>query len=196
MSLLEALASAADQGNDERLRYFGIVHGVITDVDDDADLGRVKARLKGMPDNSETDWLVPGWPGGIEGIPHKNDQCVVFFEDGNENKGWYLWFPSSKTQKRPNEALVLGLTFAAMYNDLVAKVNQLIVHFFAHGHAETGATTGAPVTATTGTPLSPATIAAAGKMQKADGSTVSAQATVITAGDDQKALSGRVKVGV
>lgn len=195
-SFVQALAGASEQGDSDRYRYFGCVVGVITNANDDAGLCRVKARLRGMPDGSETDWLSPLFPGGIEGEPLKDENVFVFFEDGNENKGAYLWFPSSRTNGRPNEAMVLGFAFAAMYNEMAAKLNQLLVHFFAHGHTESGAVTGAPAMAGTGAPLSPATIGAIGKIQKADGSVVAAAATVLETGSNTKALSGRTRVGI
>lgn len=196
MNLIAALAETVRPGDAADHRFFGNVSGVVTDVGTGDNLGRVKARVRGMADNVETGWLSPLWPGGVEGIPHKKDPVLVLFEDGDENRGYYLWFPSSKTSDRPSEAMVLGFAFAAMYNDLAAKLNQLITHFFAHGHPETGVNTGAPAMAATGVALVPSSIGAAGKIQKADGSTVAAAGTVIAAGADTKALSGRVKVGI
>lgn len=185
MNFVEALSSAATQGNEERFRYYGAVAGVVTDANDSDGLCRVKARLKGMHDNTETGWLTPLFPGGIEGVPHKSDPVMVFFEDGNENRGAYLWWPASKTNDRPNEWLVLGLTFAAMYNHLVSLVNELRTAHNTHKH--TGVFVGA---GTSAVPDVTVATAAAGKMQKADGSEVSASSS------SAKALSGRVKVGI
>ncbi len=198
MNFAKALADVSEHHAEERDRYYGIVAGVVTNAKDDAGLGRVKARLRGMDENAETDWLAPAWPGGIEGIPHKSDPVLVFFEDGNENKGAYLWFPSSKTNDRPSEAMVLGLTFASMYNDLVERYNALRLSVWtttsglrdlynAHIHPVTAAPGNSGVTTSIWAADDPG---AASKMQKADGSTVT------SASGSKKALSGRVKVGI
>lgn len=196
MNLINAISGAASHADEERMRYYGIVAGTVTDVNDSAGLGRVKARLRGMEDNSETGWLVPLWPGGIEGVPHKNDPVMVLFEDGDENRGCYLWFAGSKTQNRPNENLVLGLTFAGLYNDLAAKFNTLQSNYQAfyafvqgHVHASLGTVSASLLEATIGA-TAHNTGDNVGKMQKADGSVVAASSS------SAKALSGRVKVGV
>jgi hypothetical protein len=195
MSFLQALSDAATHCDDERMRYYGVVAGVVTTLDD-AGLGRVKARLRGMDAGTETDWLAPLWPGGIEGIPHKSDPIMVLFEDGNENKGAFLWFPSSKTNNRPNEAVVLGNTFAAMYNGLVAKFNtllanyqQLYVFVQGHTHASFGTVSADLLEAVIGAGAHN-TDTDVGKAQKHDGSVVAGS------NGNAKALSGRVKVGI
>jgi len=190
MNLVEALSQAASHADPERMRYYGIVAGTVTDASDSASLGRVKARLRGMEDNSETGWLVPLWPGGIEAAPLKDDPVMVLFEDGDENRGCYLCFAGSKTKNRPNENMVLGLTFAGMYNDLVTQFNQLRSDMANHVHPSGTLLDGLGNVCTGATALKATTATAAGKMQKADGASVSAAA------GDKKALSGRVKVGI
>lgn len=191
MNLIDALSRVTRSPDDADGRYFGCLTGVVTDIGSGDNLGRVKARLRGMPDNAESGWLSPLWPGGIEGIPHKNDPVFVTFEDGDEHRGFYLWFPSSRTQERPSEAMVLGSTFASLFNLLVTQFNQLRTDMAGHTHAIPSLTCSAPGTTTASTTGARTTTATACyKCQTHEGVTV-ANATA-----DQKALSGRVKVGI
>ncbi len=196
MGLAEALSSVVRSPDDKEHRYYGFIAGTVTEVEsstDNAKLGRVKARLRGMEDNAQSGWLVPFWVGGLEGTPHKGDPVMVGFEDGDVNRGFYGWHPSSKTKDRPQEWLVLGLTFAAMYNGLVTVVNELKSKFNAHKHDYNP---GPSATIATSAPVNPTTVpylvtsSDGGKIQKASGEPVAGSS------GDKKALSGRVKVGI
>lgn len=195
MNLIDTLSGAIRSPDDQEGRFYGFVAGTVTEVEsptDNAKLGRVKARLRGMEDNAQTGWLVPFWIGGIEGTPHKGDPVMVGFEDGDVNRGFYGWHPSSKTKDRPQEWMVLGLTFAAMYNNLVTLANQIKSQYNGHTHTYVllgvDTLTTAPVTGV-GVPRL-VTAADGGKMQKASGEAVA------DSSGDKKALSGRVKVGI
>lgn len=199
MPSLRELHSDLHRSEEEREgRVSGVVVGKITNVSDPQGLGRIKARYGAQDNNEESDWLLPMWPGSMEFIPRKDDMVGIVFLDGDPHRGFYSWHPTSNTKNRPTEAAVLGSTMAAMYNDLVAKFNNLKSKYNAHGHkgSVTVCANGAPWTGISDTPVDAVLIppvhdtdADAGKMQAADGSTVSAQAA------DSKALSGNVKVG-
>lgn len=106
-----------------RFPYF--IEGKITNINDDAGLGRVKVRLKGMEDGDETDWLAPAWPGSIEAVPNVDELVWVQFIEGDPAHGLYLWFPTKNTRNRPVEAMVLGSTAWGMLNFMVTQLNQL-----------------------------------------------------------------------
>lgn len=196
MNLIDALSRVTRSPDDADGRYFGCLTGVVTDIGTGDNLGRVKARLRGMPDNAESGWLSPQWPGAIEGIPHKNDPILVTFEDGDEHRGFFTCFVTSRTQGRPNEPLVLGTAFASLFNLLVSQFNQLRTDFNTlagslAGHTHTGVTTGPGSTgAAVGITPGSTSATACYKCQTHEGVTV-ANATA-----DQKALSGRAKVGI
>lgn len=119
----------------ERGRFPYFIEGKITNVNDDAGLGRIKCRLKGMEDSDETDWLAPAWPGSIEAVPNVDELVWVQFIEGDPAHGLYLWFPTKNTQHRPVEAMMLGTMFVGMFNFLVTQFNQLKSDFSNHGHS-------------------------------------------------------------
>ncbi len=184
MSLAEALASATRSESAAEGRYWGFLSGVVTDTKDPKNLGRVKARLLGMDFSARTttDWLIPAWPGGFEGIPRVDEKLIVGFLDGDPNRGFYMWHPDTATKKRATDAAVLGTSLVKMFNNLVTQFNQLRLDHNTHVHAT--AATGPPVVPTVLT-----TATAAQQAKNAAGSTVSASTSA------EIVLSGRAKVG-
>jgi hypothetical protein len=175
-------------------RYYGFLSGVVTNISDPQKLGRVKARLQGQGDNDESDWLVPMWPGSMEALPFKDDPVMVGFVDGDPNKGFWAWHPHTSTKNRPTEAMVLGTTLTAMYNDLAAKFNDLQQHYQAfylvvqtHGHAALGSASVALLAATID-PTCKDTGTATGKGKDPDGAVVAAKS------GDQTVLSKNLKL--
>lgn len=138
MSLLDAMARATRSHDDAMGADYGFHSGIVTNIDDPKSLGRIKARHGAMVD-ADSDWLMPVWPGAIEGVPRAGDPVIVGFLDGNPNRGFYLTTATTKSEKRPTEPQVLGLALVAMYNDLAAKFNALQANYqamytFTQGH--------------------------------------------------------------
>lgn len=204
MNLLSVLADSTMSRDEAEGRRYGWLHGVVTDAErvDGKKTCRVKARVGKQGDQESSDWLVPLLPGAIESVPNVNDRVAVFFMDGDPNRGAYLYFPDSRTQGRPVDAIPLGDVMAGIINGLVdqvktmkTKLNQAIVDISTittlvnvTGLAVAGALAKASPTIaqTSGTDADPDPA----KCQKADGSTVS------TVSADSKALSGRARVGI
>src|SRR5262249_23057379 len=116
------------------MRYYGFLGGSITNVDDDQNLVRGKARIDGQGDKQETERLVPAFPGSMECKPAKGDPCIVGFIDGNPNRGFWLYQPKSTTKQRPSEPLVLGNSFGGMYNNQVTQLNTYSGTYNGHTH--------------------------------------------------------------
>lgn len=183
MSLSDAFMAAPRRTDEQREgRYYGFLSGVVTDISDPQKLGRVKARLQGMGDSDQSDWLVPMWPGSMEAIPFKDDPVMVGFVDGDPNKGFWSWHPHSSTKNRPTEAMVLGTTLVGVINNLVTQFNQLLTDYQAHTHLFTGPS--GPV----GIPTAISTATNGGKGKDADGAPVSAKS------GDQTVLSKNLKL--
>jgi len=145
--LLEALANSIQTDDERDGRIYGFLYGLVTDIGDPQGLGRVRARVGAMHQNESSNWLLPLWPGAIESAPRVGDSIVVAFIDGNPNKGMFAVHATSTMRNRPTEAMILGSTFLRLYNDLVAKFNNLKSKFNTHLHS--GVTTGG---GTSGTP--------------------------------------------
>lgn len=179
-----------------RFPYF--IEGKITNIGDEQGIGRVRARLKGMDDGDETEWLSPAWPGSIEAVPNVGELVWVQFVEGDPARGLYLWFPSKNTNNRPTEAMVLGKTAWGMLNFFVTQFNQLRTDFnsFAstfsgHTHTFSATVVAGAVSGTTAVPnaTQPSTTAQpANKGKAADGSEVADKST------SEIVLSGKTKV--
>lgn len=190
MSILDELERYATPQAHRDGRYWGAVYGVVTNINDPAGQGRVKARIAAQGDNEECDWLSPCWPGSIEAIPNKGDQIVVMFVHGDPHRGVYSCFPSSNTKNRPTEAMVLGTTAWGMINFLVTQFNQLRADFNGHTHAISlpynAGTTPSTLTGATGAKNTTAIDAQKGKA--ADGSMIADKST------SEIVLSGKAKL--
>ena len=151
MNILDVQEYAYKSEDAREGRYYGKLSGVVTDINDPKKLGRIKARVQGMGDNDQSDWLVPMWPGSMEALPFKDDPVVVDFIDGNPNMGCWSWHPHTSTKNRPTEAMVLGTTLAALVNQMQADLQTLTTAYLAHKH--TGVTPGMGSSAVTDTPV-------------------------------------------
>lgn len=164
--LLQTLAESIRTPDEAEGRIYGFLGGKVTDVTDPKGLGRVRARIGAQQAGESSDWLVPLWPGGMEGIPYVGDKITVGFYDGDINRGFYLVSPTSKTLLRPVEHMLLGDTFAGLFNFLVTRFNSLQNDY--SGHTHPGGSIG------TGTTLGPSddTSGQAAAALNADGSAV------------------------
>lgn len=176
--LLEAFAGAIASEDESEGRIYGFLYGVVKDIGDPKGLGRIRARIGAQGDTDVSDWLLPLWPGAMESVPRVGDSIVVCFIDGNPNRGMYACHATTNMQGRATDYMLLGSTFARLYNDLVAKFNTLKSTFNTHNH---GASSGNP-------PVTTDTDPDAAKALAADGSQPSALAS------NAKVLSGEAKV--
>ncbi len=164
--------------------------GKITNIDDSKTLCRVKAQIAGQI-SDETEWLSCLSPGGLEGIPNKNDPCLVFPAMGDIHKGFVLFFPQSTTQNRPNHGLIWADAFLPMFNALTDQVlqiaqvlNDLIIQYNAHTHP----TSMGPTSVTGTLETSSVTKPNVGHAQNADGSDIS------PSNNAAKVVSPKVKI--
>ena len=192
MDLLDQIANSVRSESAAEGRYWGFVTGKVTDTNDPKSLGRVKAQIAAQQRRESSDWLVPVWPGAVEGIPKKNEPVIVGFIDGDPNKGFYLWFPQTNTKDRASNFMLLGTVFVKMYNNLAAQYNTLrsdfhtfvTVTYNLHMHA-----TAAPGAPSVPTVVGTGTTATA--VQKAKDSAGTEVAAVTTG---EIVLSARAKV--
>lgn len=82
-------------GRDAPRRVEGVVCGVVTDVKDPLNLGRVKVMLPGLSPEYETTWapvsqLFAGSAGGALFLPEPKDQVLVAFEHGDPRRPYVL----------------------------------------------------------------------------------------------------------
>lgn len=125
-------------------RYWGFLSGKITNVNDSQGLVRVKARIGGQFDNEESDWLIPAFPGSLEGLPSNGDPCIVGFIDGDPHRGFWLYHPESTTRQRPNHPLGHGDVVVGLLNNIIDQLQTLQTSFNAHTHTYVYGTTGTP----------------------------------------------------
>jgi uncharacterized protein involved in type VI secretion and phage assembly len=87
MNFVDLLAADAAQ-NAAANRIYGVVVGVVTNVDDPDGAGRVKVRYPWLQDNSESPWarvmsfMAGGGRGGVF-RPEVKDEVLVLFEHGD-----------------------------------------------------------------------------------------------------------------
>lgn len=193
MYLHQVLAQSIVSPDEADGRVYGWLPGVVTDVD--TKLMQVKARIGKMEDGESTHWLVPMGMGSVESLPEVGDPVGVLFADGDPHAGAYFYYPQSTTNGRPTkEPVPLGLSWAAMYNDLATKLNNLISHYQAfytavqnHSHASLGSPSVALSAATIDATCKD-TSSATGLCKAADGSVVGSSS------DSKIVLSKRTKV--
>ena len=86
MGLLEQMKRERERRGDGR--FFGLYRGVVTNVNDPENLGRIRAKVHELlGDTDETDWAYPCVPFGGEGagwlmLPKTNDAIWITFEAG------------------------------------------------------------------------------------------------------------------
>ena len=186
MDLLDAWASSTRTSDEADGRCWP-AYGMIVDVDDPNDQGRVAVRLFGQAGNESTDWFLPLWPGSIEGIPRVGEPVCAIFVDGVPARGFYAVHPKSTTTGRASEHAVLGDSAWALLNHLIDLVNELRGDFIAHQHLVPGVAAGA-VTVASNVTTTIVTAVAAGKGKAADGSVIASNSA------DATVLSGEVKL--
>ncbi|MFC1892696.1 VgrG-related protein [Chloroflexota bacterium] len=105
-------------------RGYGVVPGIVTNVNDDDGLARVKVKYPTISDDLESDWarLVTPMAGpemGIEFIPEVNDEVLVAFEYNDINKPYILGALWNNEDKPPetSDTIVAG-----------GKVQKRIIH--------------------------------------------------------------------
>jgi len=108
MDLLEQIRR--EQEHRGRGRYFGLYRGIVTNVNDPEELGRVRAKVHELlGDTDETNWAWPCVPFGGEGagwlmLPKTNDAVWITFEAGDINKPIWLGFWFNGTDTPPEGA--------------------------------------------------------------------------------------------
>jgi phage protein D/phage baseplate assembly protein gpV len=91
----------------------GLVLGVVTNIEDDQGLGRVKVRFPSLGATAESNWarvVAPGAGGkrGLDVRPEVNDEVVVAFERGDTRTPFILGGVWSAKAKLPDEKAVKG----------------------------------------------------------------------------------------
>lgn len=101
----------------------GVAIGVVTNLNDPDNLGRVKVKYPWLGDNIESDWLKIAAPGagntrGMYYLPEVNDEVLIAFEHGDVHRPYLiggLWNNTDKPPKQNSQATSQG------------KVNQRII---------------------------------------------------------------------
>jgi len=180
--LLDTLAGSTRTEDAAEGRLYGALAGKVTTLETGQPprcLQRVKARLTGMQDGDETDWLMPLFFGGVEGLPRKDDPIVAWFIDGDPNRGVFATTATSSQNGRATEHMVLGDALLPLLNYLVDEINTLkgAYNTLQTNHAALTVAFNAQVYVNGGRPAVVADTSAqdsdldAGKFQRADGST-------------------------
>jgi phage protein D/phage baseplate assembly protein gpV len=101
----ESAASAAAPSGPDRSVFDGVTVGMVTDLNDPEDLGRVKVKLPTLDDVAgATHWLRVVFPGagsndqggassthhGLYALPDVDDEVLVVFEQGDARRGYVL----------------------------------------------------------------------------------------------------------
>jgi uncharacterized protein involved in type VI secretion and phage assembly len=108
MGLLEQMKRERERRSDGR--FFSLYRGVVTNVNDPENLGRVRAKVHELlGDTDETDWASPCVPFGGEGagwlmLPKTNDAVWIAFEAGDLSRPVWIGFWFNKTDTPPEGA--------------------------------------------------------------------------------------------
>src|SRR5512138_2963741 len=102
-TLLEELMHAKPQK-----QWLGVVVAVVTNADDEEDIGRVKVKYPWMADDAESDWarlaILGGGPeAGFAAIPAVGDEVLVAFAHGDFNQPYVLGVLWNGKNKVPPE---------------------------------------------------------------------------------------------
>jgi phage protein D/phage baseplate assembly protein gpV len=97
--------------NDGHHNGYGMIVGIVTNVNDPEGLARIKVKFPTISDELESDWarLVNPMAGpgrGFEFIPEVNDEVLVAFENGDINKPYVLgslWNGQDKPPEASNQ---------------------------------------------------------------------------------------------
>jgi uncharacterized protein involved in type VI secretion and phage assembly len=91
----------------------GVVVGLVTNLKDPDDLGRVKVKYPWLGDNVESDWMrlaspMAGSGRGLLYLPEVNDEVLIAFEHGDVHHPYIvgaLWSSTDKPFKKNSEAV-------------------------------------------------------------------------------------------
>ncbi len=109
-TLSHLLESEPNQG---RGMVQGVVVGMVTNLKDPDDLGRVKVKYPWLGDNIESDWVrisapMAGAARGFMYLPEVNDEVLIAFEHGDVHRPHIvgaLWSSTDKPPKKNSEAV-------------------------------------------------------------------------------------------
>jgi uncharacterized protein involved in type VI secretion and phage assembly len=113
LALLDGNLRVLDDGPEGQPRVYGVVVAVVTSVDDDQQLGRVRVRFS-FGGRTESAWarIASPWAGpkqrGAYFVPEVDDEVLVAFADGNLGHPYILGFlwsqPSPPPETSPKAA--------------------------------------------------------------------------------------------
>jgi phage baseplate assembly protein V len=116
LALLDGnLRVLADDGPGGQPRVYGVVVAVVTSVDDDQQLGRVRVRFS-FGGRTESAWarIASPWAGpkqrGAYFVPEVDDEVLVAFADGNLGHPYVLGFLWSQPSPPPETSPKAGLS--------------------------------------------------------------------------------------
>jgi Rhs element Vgr protein len=109
-------AAGAYRENGNSTRWSGVVPAIVTNIQDDQDIVRVKVKYPWMDDALESHWARLASVGaakqaGIHWLPNVNDEVLVAFENGNINRPYVLgglWNGKDKAPYPASEAVKSG----------------------------------------------------------------------------------------
>ena len=88
-------------------RVYGVVIGMVTDVDDPNAQGRVNVKLPWLPGENESFWapvatLMSGGGRGSWFMPEVGDEVLIAFEHGDQNFPFVIGYLWNGVQKPPS----------------------------------------------------------------------------------------------
>ena len=107
------VGGVAADGFDEGSRWYGVVPGVVSNIDDPDGLGRIKVHLPWLDSQYESWWArvaVPmsGSKRGMWFAPEVGDEVLVAFEHGDINKPYVVGFLWNGKENPPDGTVVAG----------------------------------------------------------------------------------------
>jgi uncharacterized protein involved in type VI secretion and phage assembly len=88
----------------------GVVIGIVSNVNDPEEQNRVKLRFPWLDDNYETDWVriatpMTGRGRGFRFMPEVEDEALVAFEHGHQNRPYVIGFLHNGQDPSPNKSI-------------------------------------------------------------------------------------------
>jgi uncharacterized protein involved in type VI secretion and phage assembly len=102
MSLVQQLVGegggapgAGERGGEHRARLAGVVIGIVTNIQDPDNLGRVRVKFPWLSDDDESEWarvttLMAGKERGSVFLPEVDDEVLVAFEHGDMRRPFVI----------------------------------------------------------------------------------------------------------
>jgi uncharacterized protein involved in type VI secretion and phage assembly len=108
MPLRRALSGGSNSESDQTQRYYGVVIGVVSNIDDPENTGRVKVRFPWLSSDEESHWarvcqFMTGNDRGSWFIPEVNDEVLVAFEHGDVNHPYVVGSLYNGQDQPPSE---------------------------------------------------------------------------------------------